>query len=163
MRRPVRGDRTELDGPRVPRGPRRAPTRRSCGCSSPHWSAWSAGRRGRQRGERGAGTVLVLAMVGVLVVVTCLAGAVVAAVATHRTAQTAADLAALAGAGALQLGGPPCLRAAAVARSNRAVLRRCSTDGAQVTVEVVADTVHLPGGVLDLPARARAGPVAGPP
>ncbi|MCW2868206.1 MAG: hypothetical protein JWR20_2394, partial [Marmoricola sp.] len=36
-------------------------------------------------------------------------------------------------------------------------------DGARVTVEVVADTVHLPGGPLEFPARARAGPVAGAP
>ncbi|MCW2819205.1 MAG: hypothetical protein JWR42_1992 [Marmoricola sp.] len=112
--------------------------------------------------EHGAGSVLALAMMGLLVVVTCLAGAVVAAVATHRTAQTAADLSALAGAGALQLGGPPCERAAAVARSNRSVLRRCQVRGTRVGVEVVADTVHLPGGALDLPARAWAGPVDGP-
>ncbi|GAB3654443.1 hypothetical protein GCM10027596_06280 [Nocardioides korecus] len=116
-------------------------------------------RTSRRRDERGAGTVLALAMTGVLVVVICLAGAVVAAVATHRTAQTAADLAALAGAGELQLGGSACGRAAAVARSNRSVLRRCRVQGSRVGVEVVADTVHLPGGALDLPARAWAGPV----
>ena len=118
------------------------------------------GRRG-PRDDQGAGSVLALAMVGLLVVVTCLAGVAVAVVATHRTAQTAADLAALAGAGELQLGGSACGRAAEVARSNRSVLRRCRVAGTRVGVEVVADTVHLPGGALDLPARAWAGPVAG--
>ena len=118
------------------------------------------GRRG-PRDDQGAGSVLALAMIGLLVVVTCVAGAAGAVVATHRTAQAAADLAALAGAGELQLGGSACGRAAEVARSNRSVLRHCTVRGTRVGVEVVADTVHLPGGALDLPARAWAGPVAG--
>jgi secretion/DNA translocation related TadE-like protein len=98
-------------------------------------------------------------MLGVLVTVTLAAGGVVGVVAAHRVAQSAADLAALAGAAALQDGGEACQRAALVARRNHAHLRQCRVQEWNVAVVVVADTARLPGGVLDLEARGRAGPV----
>ncbi|WP_051276971.1 Rv3654c family TadE-like protein [Marmoricola sp. URHB0036] len=114
--------------------------------------------------ERGAGTVLAVAMMGLLVTVTVAAAGVVGVVATHRTAQAAADLAALAGAAALQDGGDACAQAADVAGRNRARLSGCQIEGWNVSVVVTAHTPSLPGGVLDLEARGRAGPAvdAGP-
>ena len=109
--------------------------------------------------EDGAGTVLAVAMLGVLVTVAIAAGGVVGVIATHRTAQSAADLAALAGAAALQDGGDACQQAAAIARRNQARLRTCRVQQWNVAVVVVANTARLPGGVLDLEARGRAGPV----
>ena len=117
--------------------------------------------RRRRPDEAGAGSVLAVAMLGVLVVVSLAVGGVVGVVAAHRTAQAAADLAALAGAGAVQEGADPCSRAGEIARRNGSRLQRCSVQGWDVAVVVVADTAHLPGGVLDLSARARAGPVSG--
>lgn len=108
--------------------------------------------------ERGAGSVLAVAMMGLLVTITVAVAGVVAIVATHRTAQSAADLAALAGAAALQDGGDPCAQAAEVARRNGATLSGCAVEGWNVSVAVSADTARLPGGVLDLKARGRAGP-----
>ena len=109
--------------------------------------------------EDGAGSVLALAMLGVLVMVTLATGGVVGVVAAHRAAQTAADLAALAGAAALQDGGEACQQAALVARRNHARVRECRVEDWNVAVVVVANTARLPGGVLDLEARGRAGPV----
>ena len=117
----------------------------------------------RRRPEDGAGSVLAVAMIGLLVTVTVAAGGVVGVVATHRIAQSAADLAALAGAAALQDGGDACGQAAEVARRNRARLSSCAVDGWNVSVEVSADTARLPGGVLDLQARGRAGPAVSEP
>jgi secretion/DNA translocation related TadE-like protein len=114
----------------------------------------------RRRDEHGAGTVLAVAMMGVLVTVTVAAVGVVGVIATHRTAQAAADLAALAGAAALQDGGDACAQAAEVAGRNRARLSGCEVDGWDVAVVVTARTSPLPGGVLDLRARGRAGPAA---
>lgn len=110
------------------------------------------------RDERGAGTVLGIAMMGLLVSVTLAVGCGVAVVATHRAAQAAADLAALAAAGALQEGGDPCASAADIATDNRSTLRGCRIDGWSVSVVVVSE-VRLPVGRVELPARARAGPV----
>jgi secretion/DNA translocation related TadE-like protein len=114
----------------------------------------------RTRDDEGAGTVLAVAMMGLLVTVTIAVAGVVGVIATHRTAQAAADLAALAGAAALQDGGDACARAADVADRNRASLSGCEVDGWDVAVVVVAHSAPLPGGVLDLPARGRAGPAA---
>jgi secretion/DNA translocation related TadE-like protein len=111
--------------------------------------------------EHGAGTVLAVAMMGLLVTVAVASAGVVGVVATHRTAQAAADLAALAGAAALQDGGDACGRAAEVAARNRSDLRGCTVDGWDVSVEVTARSAALPGGVLDLSARGRAGPATG--
>jgi len=109
--------------------------------------------------EDGAGSVLAVAMLGVLVTVTLAAGGVVGVIASHRVAQTAADLAALAGAAALQEGGNACQQAALVARRNHARVRECRVQQWNVAIVVVANTARLPGGVLDLEARGRAGPV----
>ncbi len=114
--------------------------------------------RGRRGDEGGAGSVLAVAMMGLLVTVTIAAAGVVGVIAAHRTAQAAADLAALAGASALQDGGDACGQAAAVADRNRAELDGCEIDGWNVSVVVTANTARLPGGVLDLRARGRAGP-----
>lgn len=116
-----------------------------------------------RRSEEGAGTVLSVAMLGVLVTVTVAAAGIVGVVATHRIAQSAADLAALAGATALQDGGDACQQAAAVAGRNQARLSDCVVDGWDVSVVVVANTARLPGGVLDLRARGRAGPAVSAP
>ncbi len=118
--------------------------------------------RGR-RGQHGAGTVLALAMTALLVTVALATVGVVGIVAAHRTAQSAADLAALAGAGALQRGGDACAQAARVAGRNATDLRSCQVEGWVVSVVVVANTARLPGGVLDLEARGRAGPALSPP
>jgi secretion/DNA translocation related TadE-like protein len=112
--------------------------------------------------EGGAGSVLAVAMLGLLVTVTVAAGGVVGVVASHRIAQSAADLAALAGAAALQDGGDACARAAEVAARNRTDLTDCQVDGWNVAVVVTAQTARLPGGVLDLRARGRAGPAVTP-
>ena len=109
--------------------------------------------------EDGAGTVLALAMLGVLVTVTVAAGGVVGVIGSHRAAQSAADLAALAGAAALQDGGDACQQATLVARRNHARVRECRVQEWNVAVVVVANTARLPGGVLDLEAEGRAGPV----
>lgn len=100
-------------------------------------------------------------MLGLLVAVTVATAGAVGIIATHRVAQAAADLAALAGASAVQEGGDPCGQAARVADRNRATLLSCEVAGWNVTVVVSADTARLPGGVLDLRARARAGPAVG--
>ena len=117
----------------------------------------------RRRGtdELGAGTVLAVAMMGLLVTVTVVAAGVAAVIAAHRIAQSAADLAALAGAAAIQDGGDPCAQAAEVADRNRARLNGCEVEGWNVSVVVTASTAPLPGGVLDLRARGRAGPAVG--
>jgi secretion/DNA translocation related TadE-like protein len=115
----------------------------------------------RVKDARGAGTVLAVAMIGLLVTVTVAAAGVVGVVASHRTAQSAADLAALAGAAALQDGGDACAQAAEVADRNRASLTGCKVSGWNVAVVVTAHTASLPGGVLDLDARGRAGPAVG--
>jgi secretion/DNA translocation related TadE-like protein len=119
--------------------------------------------RARRRGELGAGSVLAVAMMGLLVTVTVAAAGLVGVVATHRIAQSAADLAALAGASALQDGADACDRAAAVAERNRATLTGCEVSGWDVAVVVTADTARLPGGMLDLSARGRAGPAISAP
>jgi secretion/DNA translocation related TadE-like protein len=115
--------------------------------------------------ERGAGSVLAVAMMGLLVTVTVASAGVVGVIGAHRIAQSAADLAALAGAAALQDGGDACAQAADVAARNRATLSGCAVEGWNVSVVVSAHSAALPGGVLDLRARGRAGPAdsgAGP-
>jgi secretion/DNA translocation related TadE-like protein len=111
-----------------------------------------------RRDDRGAGTVLGIAMMGVLVTVTLAVCCGASVVAAHRAAQSAADLAALAAAGALQDGDDPCASAADIAGDNRATLRDCRVDGWSVSV-VVVSRARLPVGRVELPARARAGPV----
>ena len=81
------------------------------------------------RDQRGPPTLLVPALAGVLLLLGSALGVVAALVRAHRVAQSAADLAALAGAGALQLGGDACGRAAEVAEANDARLTACSRQG----------------------------------
>jgi len=97
-------------------------------------------------------------MMGLLVTVAVATSGAVGVVAAHRRAQSAADLAALAGASALQDGRDPCQQAGTIAKRNGASLRGCDVDGWDVGV-VVARTVRLPGGSMELKARGRAGPV----
>ncbi|GAB3988307.1 hypothetical protein GCM10028771_00740 [Nocardioides marmoraquaticus] len=113
-----------------------------------------------RRDERGAGSVLGLLVSAVLVVVALTAAGLTSVILTHRVAQAGADLAALAAATAAQDGRDPCTAAARVATANRTELRQCLVSGFEVTVGVTARTGRLPGGPHDLPARARAGPVA---
>ena len=117
--------------------------------------------RERAHGERGAGSVLAVAMMGLLVTVTVATAGLGGVVATHRSAQSAADLAALAAATALQDGADACAQAAQVAARNRAELAGCEVTGWNVSVVVTAHSAPLPGGVLDLDARSRAGPAVG--
>ena len=130
-------------------------------------------RAARGRGaDRGSGTILVVSLMGViwLVAVTLMtAGGVRAA--RHR-AHAAADMAALAAA-ERALGGQPdaCRSAAKVARDMGVQLTRCvlsdgpSTSGtevrqiADVSVTMTLRRLSLVG-ILRIPARARAGPVA---
>jgi secretion/DNA translocation related TadE-like protein len=117
----------------------------------------------RERGEQGAGTVLALAFLGLLVVVATAVAGVVGLVGAHRVAQGAADLAALGGASTLQDGGDACASAGLVAARNGARLRSCSVRGWQVAVTVSAPGPRLLGSIVQLPARARAGPVSSMP
>ncbi|HET7303796.1 MAG TPA: Rv3654c family TadE-like protein [Segeticoccus sp.] len=112
------------------------------------------------RGEGGSGTVLVAAAAALAA--TLLVGALTlcsAVLASHR-ARAAADLAALAGAGTLQLGRPAgraCRAAAVLAERNEGRLRACHPRGdgsLRVTVAVRASVPGLGAAV----ARARAGP-----
>lgn len=116
--------------------------------------------RERHRHERGVATALGAVLAGVLALVALTAAGLTAVLVTHRVAQAGADLAALAGATAAQDGRDACRVAAGVAAANRTRLDSCRVDGFEVEVRVVATTPDLPVGSLDLPARARAGPVA---
>lgn len=111
------------------------------------------------RDERGAAVVVSTALLGVLVTVTLAAVGVTSVVLTHRAAQSAADLASLAAAGAVQDGRDACGAARRVAGRNHARVTACRVEGFVVAVETVARTGELPGGALELRARARAGPV----
>ncbi|ROR89344.1 Rv3654c family TadE-like protein [Nocardioides aurantiacus] len=111
------------------------------------------------RDERGLAVVVSTALLGVLVTVTLAAVGVTSVVLGHRAAQSAADLASLAAAGAVQDGGDACGAARRVAVRNHARVVRCQVEGFVVTVETEARTGRLPGGALELRARARAGPV----
>ncbi|MCZ2813641.1 hypothetical protein O2W15_19610 [Modestobacter sp. VKM Ac-2979] len=111
-------------------------------------------------GERGSATVWMVALAGLLALVgvaTVLVGAAV--VARHR-ATSAADLVALAAAGRAVLGDPAaCAVAEEVAAANEAVVDSCAvTSGAVVEVRVHVPVRLGPLGVVDAPARARAGP-----
>ena len=113
------------------------------------------------RDEHGAAVVVAIGLVAVLVFVAAVSVGVVAIVLAHRRAQTAADLAALAGAAALQRGEEPCAAVARIAGLHDAEVSRCLVDGPTV---LVGTSVELPRGLggAEVPARARAGPVAGP-
>lgn len=116
------------------------------------------------RRDRGSGSVLALGAVALMVFLTVGVLWITAAVEASHRARLAADLAALAGAEAVRpaLTGSGsrtagCDRAASVARSNGAELRRCSVHGPDVEV-VVAVRVRWGAGLAV--ARAAAGPPA---
>lgn len=109
-------------------------------------------------GERGAATLLVVALAGLLLFIGVAVVGVTAVVVAHREAQSAADLAALAGARAWAEGDDGCVTASEIAQANRSVLTECHVLGRDVTVTVSRSTRPGFGLVLDLTARARAGP-----
>jgi len=115
------------------------------------------GRRGAH--QRGSAAALVVGLSGVLVTLTLLVVVLGGVVADQRRVEAAADLAALAGAGALQLGRDGCAAAGDTARRNGGDLERCAVDGDVVTVEVGRDSPVVLGRRLALVGRARAGPV----
>lgn len=116
-------------------------------------------RTSARRDERGVATVVAIGLVGLLVLVAGTCAAVTVIVLSHRRAQVAADLAALAGAAALQRGADPCVAAATIAQRQGARVSRCVVDGPDVVVVTGVRVVRALGGT-ELPARARAGPVA---
>lgn len=115
------------------------------------------------RGERGSATIWLLACCTVMVLV---AGAAslrgVAVLARHR-AEAGADLAALAAAGRIGTGAPPCASAAAIARDDGVRLLSCrlrlDPAGRSGTVTVRVELLlRLPlAGVEAVTASARAG------
>ncbi|WP_372729889.1 Rv3654c family TadE-like protein, partial [Nocardioides sp.] len=76
----------------------------------------------------------------------------------HRSAQSAADLTALAAAGALRDGAPPCEVGASIAEANDARLTECAVAGREVSVVVVVLGPSWWMSRTELPGRARAGP-----
>lgn len=99
-----------------------------------------------------------LLWMGVLLVIGLACVLVVGVITTHRRAQTAADLAALAGAQARQRGDDACAAATRVAGANGARLGSCRLAGHDVLVAVVV-AAPVVGTDVELPARARAGPL----
>ena len=119
----------------------------------------------RQVDERGVAAPLVVTLAGFLVVLALLGGLLGRLLVDQRRVSAAADLAALAGAGAVQLGEEPCAAAGRTARDNGAELSDCRVSGEQV---VVTAEVHpsasrgllrLVGRSVAIEATARAGPV----
>jgi secretion/DNA translocation related TadE-like protein len=112
-----------------------------------------------RRQEAGSATVWVVTAMAVVLSVGGVCGSVgVVAVERHR-ADAAADAAALAAAADVLAGRQPaCAAAAAIARTDGAVLTRCGLDGAGAQVEVRA---VLPGALSRFGTaigRAHAGP-----
>jgi secretion/DNA translocation related TadE-like protein len=118
-------------------------------------------RRVDRRGtdQRGSAALLVVGLAGVLMTVALLVAVLGGAVADQRRVEAAADLAALAGAGAVRVGGDGCVAARETAGRNGGALRRCAVDGDVVTVEVGREGKAVLGWRLALVGRARAGPV----
>ena len=114
----------------------------------------------RIRDDRGVGSVLAITMMAVLVTLTVAVGCGVAVVAAHRAAQAAADLAALAAAGALQDGRDACAAATAVATRQPRAAARVPGRGLERVGGGRQRPPGLPMGRVELPARARAGPVS---
>ena len=110
--------------------------------------------------ERGSATVWTVALSAVLAVVGAAVLLIGAAVVARHRAGSAADLAALAAAGrAVQGDADPCAAAHEVAAANGATVDSCAVSAAAVVELRVHVPVRLgPLGVVDAPARARAGP-----
>ena len=115
--------------------------------------------------ERGLAAPLVVTLTGLLLVLTLVAGGLGRLLVDHRRVATAADLAALAGAGAVQVGGDPCVAARAIAARNAAALVSCQVSGEQVTVRTQLSSTGFGrllgqvGGPFAVEAEAHAGPV----
>lgn len=118
-------------------------------------------RAARAPGECGSGTLLAVSVMLLLLTAGLVSAVWVAVSLAHHQAVAAADLAAVSAARALVAADDPCGAAAEIAARHRADLLRCDVSGD--TVEVVA-AVRLGLGALgspEVPATARAGPVAG--
>ena len=118
----------------------------------------------RASDQRGVAAPLVVAITVALLLLAVLAGGLGRLLVDQRRASAAADLAALAGAGAQQLGQDACAAAAATARRNRAELRACTVFGDEVRVRAAVEVTGLRGvlRLLDrasVEAEALAGPV----
>jgi secretion/DNA translocation related TadE-like protein len=119
----------------------------------------------RSADERGLAAPVVVALAGLLTVLTLLGGVLGRLLVDQRRASSAADLAALAGAGALQLGQEPCAAAGRSARSNDAELLSCTISGERVRVTSAVRVPGSPGliglvaGSVSVEATAEAGPV----
>ena len=109
------------------------------------------------RAESGSASVLAVVVVAVLTAAAVLVSAFGGVVADQRRVESAADLAALAAAGALQVGGDPCQAAGSSTARNGARLAECLVTGEEVTVRVTRSRVVL-GHSLELTGRARGGP-----
>jgi len=113
--------------------------------------------------DRGSATIWVLAVCVLLLMVAGVAAARAAAVLARHRAESAADVAALAAAGRLGTGQPPCPAAEWVARRNSATVESCrvradATGRSGVVDVVVSVPVRLPGlGATRVRASARAG------
>ncbi len=119
----------------------------------------------RASDEAGLAAPLVVTLAGLLLVLTLLGGVLGRLLVDQRRVSAAADLAALAGAGALQLGREACAAAGRTARSNDAELVTCTVTGEQVVVTAAVRSSGSPG-VFGLVGRwvaieavAQAGPV----
>lgn len=120
----------------------------------------------RRRGdERGLAAPLVVTLAALLLVLALLAGGLGRLLVDQRRAAVAADLAALAGAGALQLGREPCGSARQTAQANGATVVRCVVSGQEVVVGAAvrssgfAGLLRWAGRSVSVEAEARAGPV----
>ena len=119
----------------------------------------------RRSDERGLAAPLVVTLTGLLLVLTLLAGVLGRLLVDQRRVAAAADLAALAGAGALQLDREPCAAAATTARRNGAELLTCTVSGEQVRVTAAVPSSAAPGLLglvgrsVSVEAAAEAGPV----
>ena len=119
----------------------------------------------RPSDQTGLAAPFVVALTGLLVVLTLLGALLGRLLVDQRRVSAAADLAALAGAGALQLGREPCAAAERTARSNDAELLACTVAGDQVVVTAAVRSYDSPGlfalvGTwVSVEAVAEAGPV----
>jgi secretion/DNA translocation related TadE-like protein len=104
-------------------------------------------------------------LAGLLVIAVLLAGGLARLLVDQRRASTAADLAALAGAGALQVGEDGCQAARLTARDNEAELVACVVTGDHIRLRTSVSSLGIPGlfGALRrsvaVEAEAYAGPV----
>lgn len=122
----------------------------------------------RSADERGLAAPVVVTLTGLLLVLTLVGGVLGRLLVDQRRVSAAADLAALAGAGAMQVHHDACAAAGRTARSNGAALTSCTVSGEQVAVTAsltstgMAGLFGLLGRTVAVEADALAGPVDGP-